>query len=143
MYNGLDVEIGYLPVLIDRPQPNIQPGKPGNFDGSHFITALEKPVSVDRSMGDVHPLGNPHYHYSPTAFFLWRGDVGALSCSTVPPMRTKANLSVPGKVRRNRRGGACPKSRRCRLPVFGIRRFQFRYGTRPARDPAFRFYIEH
>ena len=66
MYNGLDLEIGYLPVLIESSRnPNIQPGKPGNFDGSHFVTVLEKPVSVDRSMGDVHPLGNPHYHYSP------------------------------------------------------------------------------
>ena len=66
MYNGLDLEIGYLPVLIESSRnPNIQPGKPGNFDGSHFVTVLEKPVSVDRSMGDVHPLGNPHYQYSP------------------------------------------------------------------------------
>ncbi len=65
MYNGLDLEIGYLPVLIESSRNlNIQPGKPGNFDCSHFVTVLEKPVSVDRSMGDVHPLGNPHYHYS-------------------------------------------------------------------------------
>jgi len=64
-YNGLDLEIGYLPVLIESSRnPKIQPGRPGNFDCSHFVTVLEKPVSVDRSMGDVHPLGNPHYHYS-------------------------------------------------------------------------------
>ncbi|MBF8259238.1 MAG: adhesin [Actinobacteria bacterium] len=64
-YNGLDLEIGYLPVLIESSRnPKVQPGRQGNFDCSHFVTALEKPVSVDRSMGDVHPLGNPHYHYS-------------------------------------------------------------------------------
>src|SRR3990172_729088 len=52
MYNGLDLEIGYLPILIESSRnPNIQPGKPGNFDCSHFVTVLEKPVSVDRSMG--------------------------------------------------------------------------------------------
>jgi zinc/manganese transport system substrate-binding protein len=65
MYNGLDLEIGYLPVLIESSRnPKVQPGQPGNFDCSHFITVLEKSISVDRSMGDVHPLGNPHYHYS-------------------------------------------------------------------------------
>jgi zinc/manganese transport system substrate-binding protein len=64
-YNGLDLEIGYLPVLIESSRnPKIQPGQPGNFDCSHFAAVLEKPVSVDRSMGDVHPLGNPHYHYA-------------------------------------------------------------------------------
>jgi zinc/manganese transport system substrate-binding protein len=65
MYNGLDLEIGYLPVLIESSRnPKIQPGRPGNFDCSHFVTVLEKFGSVDRSLGDVHPLGNPHYHYS-------------------------------------------------------------------------------
>lgn len=65
MYNGLDLEIGYLPVLIESSRnPNIQPGRPGNFDCSRFVTVIEKNVTADRSMGDVHPLGNPHYHYS-------------------------------------------------------------------------------
>jgi len=66
MYNGLDLEIGYLPRIIESANnPNIQPGKTGNLDCSQFITPIEKPSSVDRSMGDVHPLGNPHYHFSP------------------------------------------------------------------------------
>ncbi|HEY3277266.1 MAG TPA: metal ABC transporter substrate-binding protein [Syntrophorhabdaceae bacterium] len=65
-YNGLDLEIGYLPILIESSRnPAIQPGKAGNFDCSRFVSVLEKPASVDRSMGDVHPLGNPHYHLSP------------------------------------------------------------------------------
>jgi zinc/manganese transport system substrate-binding protein len=97
MYNGLDLEIGYLPVLIESSRnPNIQPGKPGNFDGSHFVTVLEKPVSVDRSMGDVHPLGNPHYHYSPSRILsVAEGMAGALS--TIDPSHAdayKANLSA-------------------------------------------------
>jgi zinc/manganese transport system substrate-binding protein len=66
MYNGLDLEIGYLPLLIESSKnPKIQPGKPGNFDCSRFIQVIEKPIAVDRSLGDVHPLGNPHYHLSP------------------------------------------------------------------------------
>jgi zinc/manganese transport system substrate-binding protein len=81
MYNGLDLEIGYLPILIESSRnPGIQPGKPGNFDCSHFVTVLEKPVSVDRSMGDVHPLGNPHYHYSArNVLAVAEGMAGALS----------------------------------------------------------------
>ncbi|HEX9021597.1 MAG TPA: metal ABC transporter substrate-binding protein [Nitrospirota bacterium] len=67
MYDGLDLEIGYLPLIIESSRnPKLMPGKPGNFDCSQFITVLEKPTAVDRSMGDVHPLGNPHYHYSPS-----------------------------------------------------------------------------
>lgn len=65
MYNGLDLEIGYLPVLIESSRnPKVQPGRAGNFDCSHFVAVIEKPVSMDRSMGDIHPLGNPHYHFS-------------------------------------------------------------------------------
>jgi zinc/manganese transport system substrate-binding protein len=66
MYNGLDLEIGYLPRIIESSNnPKIQPGKIGNLDCSQFVSVIEKPTSVDRSMGDVHPLGNPHYHFSP------------------------------------------------------------------------------
>jgi zinc/manganese transport system substrate-binding protein len=67
MYDGLDLEIGYLPLIIESSKnPKLMPGQPGNFDCSQFITVLEKPSTVDRSMGDVHPLGNPHYHFSPS-----------------------------------------------------------------------------
>ena len=66
MYNGLDLEIGYLPIILESSRnPRIVPGKPGNFDCSRFVRAIERQTAVDRSMGDVHPLGNPHYHYSP------------------------------------------------------------------------------
>lgn len=65
MYNGLDMEIGYLPILIESSKnPRLQPGQPGNFDCSRHVTVIEKSTLVDRSMGDVHPLGNPHYHLS-------------------------------------------------------------------------------
>lgn len=66
MYNGLDLEIGYLPLILESARnPKIVPGKPGNFDCSRFVMVIEKPTAVDRSMGDVHPLGNPHYNFSP------------------------------------------------------------------------------
>ena len=66
MYNGMDLEIGYLPVLIESSKnPKIQPGNRGNVDCSKFIEPIEVPTTVDRSMGDVHPQGNPHYQLSP------------------------------------------------------------------------------
>lgn len=66
MYNGLDLEIGYLPLILESAKnPRIVPGKPGNFDCSRFVMVTDRHTAVDRSMGDVHPLGNPHYHYSP------------------------------------------------------------------------------
>lgn len=65
-YNGLDLEIGYLPRIIESSNnPKVQPGREGNVDLSQFLKPIEKPSSYDRSMGDVHPLGNPHYYYSP------------------------------------------------------------------------------
>jgi zinc/manganese transport system substrate-binding protein len=65
MYNGVDLEIGYLPLILQSARnPRIIPGKPGNFDCSGFVRIIDKQTAVDRSMGDVHPLGNPHYHFS-------------------------------------------------------------------------------
>lgn len=65
MYNGLDLEIGYLPLILESSRnPKVMPGKPGNFDCSRFVTAIERPTVPDRSLGDVHPLGNPHYYFS-------------------------------------------------------------------------------
>ena len=70
MYNGLDLEIGYLPLIMESSKnPRIMPGKPGNFDCSKFVSVIEKQAHVERSMGDVHPLGNPHYHYSAANIF--------------------------------------------------------------------------
>lgn len=68
MYNGLDLEAGYLPrILLASRNRNIQPGQPGHLDCSRYVDPIERPqADIDRSMGDVHPLGNPHYHYSAT-----------------------------------------------------------------------------
>lgn len=68
MYNGLDLEIGYLPQILESARnPRIVPGRPGNLDCSRYVRVIEKSITVDRSLGDVHPLGNPHYHFSPAA----------------------------------------------------------------------------
>jgi zinc/manganese transport system substrate-binding protein len=64
---GLDLEIGWMPLLLDGARnPKIRLGGPGYVDVSKAIPVLDTPQgNVDRSMGDVHPLGNPHYWLDP------------------------------------------------------------------------------
>lgn len=64
---GLDLEIGWMPLLLDGARnPNIRMGAPGYVDVSRAIPLLDVPSgNVDRSQGDVHPLGNPHYWLDP------------------------------------------------------------------------------
>jgi len=64
---GLQLEIGWLPPLIAQcGNPRIQVGAPGYLDASQFAEILQKPSGpVTRAMGDVHPLGNPHYWLDP------------------------------------------------------------------------------
>lgn len=66
---GLDLEVGWLPtLLVGARNPRIQPGSPGHLDCSQFIHRLDVPAGpVDRSQGDIHPGGNPHYLYDPRA----------------------------------------------------------------------------
>ena len=64
---GLDLEIGWLPTLqVGARNSRIQTGNTGFLDASQFVRLQEVPVTaVDRSQGDVHPGGNPHYLYDP------------------------------------------------------------------------------
>jgi zinc/manganese transport system substrate-binding protein len=43
----------------------IQPGSPGFIEASQLVARLEIPKLVDRSLGDIHPSGNPHVHLDP------------------------------------------------------------------------------
>ncbi len=64
--NGAELEIGWLPVLLqESSNSRIQPGAPGYFEISSALRLLDIPQAVDRSMGDVHPFGNPHVHLDP------------------------------------------------------------------------------
>lgn len=64
--SGSDLEIGWLPVLLQSAgNSKVQPGQPGHFMASEFVERLDVPERIDRSMGDVHPYGNPHVHLDP------------------------------------------------------------------------------
>src|SRR5215211_7497675 len=64
---GRDLEIGWLTALITQSRnAKIQPGADGYFDASLTAKILEMPTGqITRAMGDVHPLGNPHYWLDP------------------------------------------------------------------------------
>jgi zinc/manganese transport system substrate-binding protein len=66
---GLELEIGYEGLILQGSRnPQIHIGSPGHLDVSEGIIPLEVPtqsMKIDRSMGDVHPLGNPHYWLDP------------------------------------------------------------------------------
>jgi zinc/manganese transport system substrate-binding protein len=64
---GLQLEIGWLPPLINQSRnAKLQPGNAGHLDVSTACVILDIPTGpVTRAMGDVHPLGNPHYWLDP------------------------------------------------------------------------------
>lgn len=67
--NGLDLEIGWIPtLLVQARNSHILPGQSGHLNASAFAgTILDKPVgAIDRSMGDIHGGGNPHFSRDPT-----------------------------------------------------------------------------
>ena len=70
IYSGLELEIGWLPLLIQGARNDrVTVGSQGNLNASMALQTeniLEKPRGeIDRSMGDVHPAGNPHYLLNP------------------------------------------------------------------------------
>jgi zinc/manganese transport system substrate-binding protein len=64
---GRELEIGWLtPLLTSSRNSKIQPGSRGYLDASLTVKILEIPTGqITRAMGDVHPLGNPHYWLDP------------------------------------------------------------------------------
>lgn len=64
--SGGQLEIGWLPPLLRRANNRkVQPNAKGFLNLSHYVEMIQKPSSVDRAQGDVHPDGNPHFHLDP------------------------------------------------------------------------------
>jgi zinc/manganese transport system substrate-binding protein len=63
---GAELELGWLPPLLENSRNGkISAGAPGRIVASDGIKLLEVPTSFDRSKGDVHSLGNPHFMIDP------------------------------------------------------------------------------
>lgn len=64
--SGAGLEVGWLPILIQKAGADLQPGTNGYLMAGDYVKLIEQPHShVDRSMGDIHPEGNPHVHLDP------------------------------------------------------------------------------
>ena len=65
---GAELELGWLPPLLENSRNSkIAAGAPGRIVASEGIRLLEIPTSFDRSKGDIHSLGNPHFMIDPAA----------------------------------------------------------------------------
>jgi len=63
---GAELEAGWLtPLLEGARNPKLDPGRPGRIAGAEGVALLEVPTALDRSQGDIHASGNPHYLTDP------------------------------------------------------------------------------
>lgn len=76
---GLELEIGYENLVIDGSRnTKIRIGTPGHLDAAEGVPRLEVPTGkIDRSMGDIHPQGNPHYWLDPLSIRIVAKNVSA------------------------------------------------------------------
>ena len=71
--SGADLEAGWLPILLQKANYKLQPGQVGYLIAADFVPLLDKLAEsdhIDRSMGDIHPEGNPHTHLNPYNILL-------------------------------------------------------------------------
>jgi ABC-type Zn uptake system ZnuABC Zn-binding protein ZnuA len=65
---GLEAEHAFLPALIEASKnPRIIRDAAGYIDCSVAVSVLEVPTRIDRALGDLHPMGNPHYNLDPVS----------------------------------------------------------------------------
>lgn len=73
VYLGLTVEHVFLPGLLEVARnPAARPDSsgmgcegPGCIDCSAGVRVLDKPATLSRAQGEIHPQGNPHYNLNP------------------------------------------------------------------------------
>ncbi len=88
--SGADLEVGWLPVLLERGAPlAVQPGQPGSVMASDHLEAVDRPETLDRALGDSHPGGNPHFHLDPRNL-LALADVVAERLALIDPENAAA-----------------------------------------------------
>jgi zinc/manganese transport system substrate-binding protein len=63
--NGADLEIGWLPPLLEHANNNRINHFSNQLDLSKKVTLIEVPTNLSRAGGDVHADGNPHFHLDP------------------------------------------------------------------------------
>ncbi len=95
---GLELEVGWLPPLVTQSRnPDIQPGGRKRLTAASAVKVLDVPTGpVDRSMGDLHPQGNPHFLNDPRAGMAVAAAIAARLAELDPAgaAEYKANLDA-------------------------------------------------
>ena len=73
--SGAGLEVGWLPILLQKASSKIQTDAIGHINASNFVKIIEIPTTIDRSLGDIHPEGNPHIHLNPHNILLVANEV--------------------------------------------------------------------
>ncbi len=69
--SGASLEIGWLPIILQAAgSGKVQPGNVGFLQIADIVKTIERPFTIDRKDGDVHPEGNPHLHLNPYNILL-------------------------------------------------------------------------
>ena len=100
---GAELELGWLPPLLESARnAKIAAGAPGRVVASEGIRLIEIPTSFDRSKGDVHSLGNPHFLVDPVNAKIVAANI-ADHLSQVEPKNAALYQGQPDEVQRDDR----------------------------------------
>jgi len=82
---GAELEIGWLPALLDQARnPKLAADAPGYVACKDGVQLLEVPTTLDRSKGDIHAAGNPHYLIDPLNAKIVAGHIAESLCRVDP-----------------------------------------------------------
>jgi zinc/manganese transport system substrate-binding protein len=85
---GADLEVGWLPAAMrGASNPRILPGQQGYFEGAAHLVLLEANQPADRTRGDIHPAGNPHFYMDPERMAMLGGALADRLASLDPANR--------------------------------------------------------
>jgi ABC-type Zn uptake system ZnuABC Zn-binding protein ZnuA len=122
---GMDLEIGWLPALVRQTRNGqIRLGGAGRVVASKGIRPLEVPVGrVDRSMGDIHPEGNPHYLVDPERAVIAARNIARGMSAVAPEHREQFAANAAAFERRVGKKMAelrqrCARCRGCKVLTF-------------------------
>jgi zinc/manganese transport system substrate-binding protein len=94
---GAELEIGWLPALLDQARNSkIVNGAPGHISCSKDVPLLDIPTTLDRSRGDIHAAGNPHYIIAPSNAKIVAKNIADGFCAIDPKSADvyRANLKM-------------------------------------------------
>jgi zinc/manganese transport system substrate-binding protein len=82
---GAELEMGWLPPLLDGSRnARLESGKPGHVSCAEGLALLEVPSALDRSKGDIHAMGNPHFMTDPLCGRHAAERISAACCAVDP-----------------------------------------------------------